>query len=127
MNRILNDEGMDLLFRTARTHNAWLDRPVSDATLHRIYDLMKWAPTSAKTSPARFIFLLTAAVKERLLPEVGQAAAPVRHDQAVATAGVQRANQRAEVSRDLDAVGHQDERLRRQLNGTGGPGRERDQ
>ncbi len=53
MTKHLNEEGMDLLFRIARTHNAWLDRPVSDETLRQLYDLMKWGPASANASPAR--------------------------------------------------------------------------
>jgi 3-hydroxypropanoate dehydrogenase len=63
---ILNDEALDLLFRNARTFSAWLDRPVSDDTLRQVYDLMKWGPTSANSSPARIVFLRTAAAKERL-------------------------------------------------------------
>ena len=64
----LNEEGMDLLFRKARTHNAWLDRPVSDATLRQLYELMKWGPTSANSCPVRILFLRTAQAKARLLP-----------------------------------------------------------
>jgi len=64
----LSEEGMDLLFRKARTHNAWLDRPVSDATLRQLYELMKWGPTSANSCPARVLFLRTAQAKARLLP-----------------------------------------------------------
>jgi 3-hydroxypropanoate dehydrogenase len=64
----LDDSALDQLFRTARTHNAWLDRPVTDETLHALYDLLKWAPTSANTNPARFLFLRTKRAKERLLP-----------------------------------------------------------
>ena len=68
MPTILDEQGMDLLFRQARTHNAWLDRPVSDATLRQLYDLMKWGPTSANSSPARIFFLRSAQAKARLLP-----------------------------------------------------------
>jgi 3-hydroxypropanoate dehydrogenase len=64
----LNDEGLRLLFLDARTHNGWIDRPVSDADLRRIFDVMKMAPTSANTSPARFLFLRTPQAKERLKP-----------------------------------------------------------
>jgi 3-hydroxypropanoate dehydrogenase len=64
----LDDLGLDLIFRAARTHNGWLDKPVSDTLIHQIYDLMKWAPTSANSSPARFVFVRSAAAKERLLP-----------------------------------------------------------
>ena len=68
MDRRLNEEGMDLLFREARTVNNWLDKPVSDATLRELYDLMKWAPTSANSNPVRILFLRTPEAKQRLLP-----------------------------------------------------------
>jgi len=64
----LNDEGLRLLFLDARTHNGWTDAKVSDDDLRRIFDVMKMAPTSANTSPARFLFLRTPAAKERLKP-----------------------------------------------------------
>lgn len=64
----LDDAALDQLFRKARTHSVWLDRPVSDETLYALYDLVKWAPTSANTNPARFLFLRTQRAKERLLP-----------------------------------------------------------
>ena len=64
----LNDEALDWLFRTARTHNAWLDRPVGDDTLRELYDLVKWGPTAANTGPARFVFLRSREAKERLRP-----------------------------------------------------------
>ena len=58
----------DILFRTARTHSAWLDRPVDDDLLRRLYELMKWGPTSANCCPARIVFLRTRKAKERLRP-----------------------------------------------------------
>ncbi len=64
----LDDASLDRLFREARTHNAWLDRAVGDEQLRALYDLMKWGPTSANTSPARIVFVRTRAAKERLLP-----------------------------------------------------------
>ena len=60
--------GLDLLFREARTHNKWHEDTVSDETLHELYDLLKQGPTSANSSPARFLFLRTKAAKERLAP-----------------------------------------------------------
>lgn len=51
MQHRVDDTDRDVLFREARIHSAWLDRPVSDETLREIYDLMKWAPTSANSSP----------------------------------------------------------------------------
>lgn len=64
----LDDRSLDILFREAHTHSFWLDKPVSDALLHQIYDLMKWAPTSANSCPARFVFVRSAEAKQRLLP-----------------------------------------------------------
>ena len=64
----LSDEGFDLLFREARTHSHWLDKPVSDDTLNELYDLMKWAPTSMNCCPARFLFVRTKEAKKRLSP-----------------------------------------------------------
>jgi len=68
MSKLLSEEGMDLLFRNARTQNGWLDKPVSDDTLRQIYELMKWGPTSVNCSPARIVFLRTPEAKQRLLP-----------------------------------------------------------
>ena len=67
MSTTLNAEGLDLLFREARTHNAWLNKPVSDDTLRQLYELMKWGPTSANCCPARILFLRTPEAKQRLL------------------------------------------------------------
>ena len=64
----LDERGRELLFTGARTHGAWLDMPVSDETLHELYDLLKWGPTSANMSPARILFLRTREAKERLRP-----------------------------------------------------------
>jgi len=66
----LDDRSLDTIFRKARTHIEWLDKPVSDELLQQVYDLMKWAPTSANSSPARIVFVRSAAAKERLLQAV---------------------------------------------------------
>ena len=63
----LDDAALDLIFRAARTHNAWLGRAVPDVLLHDIYELYKWGPTSANCSPQRVIFVRSARAKERLL------------------------------------------------------------
>jgi len=68
----LDDAALDLIFRDARTQNGWLDTPVSDAQLHEIYELMRLGPTSANSSPARIVFLRTAAAKARLLPALSR-------------------------------------------------------
>jgi 3-hydroxypropanoate dehydrogenase len=65
---MLDATALDIIFRNARTHRAWDGRPVADATLHDIYDLMKWGPTTSNTCPARFVFVKSPAAKERLRP-----------------------------------------------------------
>ena len=65
---MLDDAALDTLFREARSHNKWQDRPVSDDTLIALHGLLKWGPTSANSSPARFLFLRTKEAKERLAP-----------------------------------------------------------
>ncbi|MEM9838418.1 MAG: malonic semialdehyde reductase [Pseudomonadota bacterium] len=64
----LSDDALAQLFTDARTRNAWSDRPVTDDQIRAIYDLMKWGPTSANCSPARFIFIRTEEGKEKLKP-----------------------------------------------------------
>jgi 3-hydroxypropanoate dehydrogenase len=59
---------LDRLFREARTHNKFTDEPISDETLHELYELLKNGPTSANSSPGRFLFLRTKEAKERLAP-----------------------------------------------------------
>ena len=65
---MLSDEGLDLIFRAARTHKVWLDRPVPDDLLRRVYDLARLGPTSANCSPMRVLFLTSRAARERLRP-----------------------------------------------------------
>ncbi len=60
--------GHDLLFREARTHNKWKDTPVADETLRELYDILKFGPTSANSSPARFVFIRTKEGKQKLAP-----------------------------------------------------------
>lgn len=65
---MLDDRLLDVLFRKARAHNGWRQKPVTDDQLRAIYELMKWGPTSANCSPARIVFVRTAEGKERLRP-----------------------------------------------------------
>jgi 3-hydroxypropanoate dehydrogenase len=53
----LPDAALDQLFRQARTYNDWSAEPVADDTVRALYDLMKWGPTSANASPARFVWV----------------------------------------------------------------------
>lgn len=61
-------EGLAQLFQEARTHSAWLPEPVPAELLHKAYELASLAPTSANSSPGRFVFLTTAEAKARLEP-----------------------------------------------------------
>ena len=54
------------LFTEARTQNGYLDTPVPDSQLHDLYEMLKWGPTSANCSPARFIFVRSAEAKTKL-------------------------------------------------------------
>lgn len=64
----LANPALDQLFREARSFSQWQDKPVSPQLIEEIYDLLKFGPTSANTSPARFLFLTTPAAKARLVP-----------------------------------------------------------
>jgi 3-hydroxypropanoate dehydrogenase len=68
MSSLVSDEYLDVLFRKARTHNVWLDRPVDDALLRQAHDLAKMGPTSANMSPLRIVFVKSREAKEKLRP-----------------------------------------------------------
>ena len=68
MSEAISPAACAALFTEARTHNGWLDRPVSDEQLREIYALLKMGPTSANCSPARFVFIRTPEGKEKLRP-----------------------------------------------------------
>jgi len=55
------------LFTEARSHNRFHDEAVSDDTLCQLYELMKWGPTAANCTPARIVFVRSAAGKDKLL------------------------------------------------------------
>ena len=66
MTTALDAVALDQLFRNARTHNAWQQKDVPDALLHQLYELLKWGPTSANASPARFVFVKSPEAKAKL-------------------------------------------------------------
>src|SRR5580765_8636765 len=68
MGQPIDEPALGTLFREARTYTTWQPRPVSDDTLRDLYELLKWAPTSANAGPARFAFLRSKEAKERLRP-----------------------------------------------------------
>ena len=55
------------LFDEARSFSAFEERPVPPELLRRLYDHLKWGPTSANASPARFVFVTSPEAKARLL------------------------------------------------------------
>jgi 3-hydroxypropanoate dehydrogenase len=65
---MIDRNALNALFLDARSQNGWRPEPVTDAQLREVFDLMRMAPTSANTQPARFVFLRTAQAKERLRP-----------------------------------------------------------
>ena len=72
MSDVLADAALDQLFRTARTQNAFQDRPVEDSQLRALYDLLKWGPTAANSTPARFVFVKSAEAKQKLAPALSE-------------------------------------------------------
>lgn len=66
MGQPLPDTALDQLFRTARTYNGYLDRPVSEDQLNAIWELMKMGPTSANCLPARLVWCVSDEAKEKL-------------------------------------------------------------
>ncbi|RKH05869.1 malonic semialdehyde reductase [Corallococcus sp. CA053C] len=67
-NTALDTATLDQLFTAARTHSAWLDQPVTDDTLHRLYELARMAPTAANSQPMRLVFVKGREAKEKLKP-----------------------------------------------------------
>ena len=66
----LNTASLDQLFREARTHHHWQDKPVSADTLQALYALAIQGPTAANTLPARFVFVQGAEAKAQLQPHL---------------------------------------------------------
>jgi len=66
----LDDDALDLIFREARTVSRWQDRPVDDAVLKELWDLVRMGPTSANCSPLRIVFAKSGDAKERLRPHL---------------------------------------------------------
>ena len=72
MNRAVNDDALDVLFRKARTHRKWRAEPVTKQVLMAVYDLMRWGPTTNNTTPARIVFIVSPEAKERLKPHLNK-------------------------------------------------------
>ena len=63
----LDDLSLDLIFRRARSHNRWRDKPVADEQLKELYELMKWGPTANNNCPARIVFVKSEEAREKLV------------------------------------------------------------
>ena len=67
----LSPEAQDLLFREARTANAFTDEPVTDEQVRAVYDLVKWAPTSMNNQPLRVVLVRSPEARARLVELMG--------------------------------------------------------
>lgn len=72
MSTPLSQAALDQLFNNARTHNAFLDKPVSDDLIHELARLTQLGPTEANTLPGRFLFVKSAEAKAKLLPAMAE-------------------------------------------------------
>ena len=72
----LDDNALAQLFTEARTRNAFSDRPVAPELLRKLYDLTKFGPTAANSTPARFLFITSPEAKARLSPFMSEANRP---------------------------------------------------
>ncbi len=70
MTATLDPAALNLLFNEARSRNAWVEETLPEKTWRDLYDLVKYAPTSMNISPARFVFVTSAAGKARLIPHI---------------------------------------------------------
>lgn len=62
----LETAALNQLFTEARTRNGWSDQPIPEAVLRELYDLVKFGPTAANTTPARFVFVQSPEAKAKL-------------------------------------------------------------
>jgi len=76
MANALQPSALDQLFGAARTYNEWSDSPVDDSVIRELYDLLKWGPTSANSSPARFVWVRTPERKAALAALAAEANRP---------------------------------------------------
>ena len=67
----IDNDSRDQILGTARTHSTWRSKPISTDVLRQVYGLARMGPTSANSSPARFIFITTDEGRARLKPHLG--------------------------------------------------------
>lgn len=76
MKSALPSASLDQLFRLARTYNEWSPKEVDDRTIHELYELLKWGPTSANSCPARFVWVRSDVGKAALAALAAEANRP---------------------------------------------------
>lgn len=67
------EDELRLLFTDARTHAAWLDRPIEPELLRRLYELTRMGPTGGNSQPLRVTFVTSHEAKEQLRPALDPA------------------------------------------------------
>lgn len=72
----LDSDGLDLIFREARSFKKWQDREVEISDLQELYELMKWGPTSQNSNPGRIVFLRSEEAKNRAIPALHEGNIP---------------------------------------------------
>ncbi|MDG2167044.1 MAG: malonic semialdehyde reductase [Opitutales bacterium] len=72
----LDEDGLDLLFRDARSFKKWQDREVEDSVIEKLYEVTKWGPTSQNSNPARYLFLKSEEAISRTLPAMHEGNVP---------------------------------------------------
>jgi Nitroreductase len=76
MKNILDQKSVDQMFLEAHTYNKFTDQPVTDETIHRLYDLLKWGPTAVNCQPGRYVFVRSPEAKARLVPALSAGNVP---------------------------------------------------
>ena len=66
MRNAVSADALDQIFRSARTYQGWTDAPVEESVIRELYELLKWGPTSANSSPARFVWVRSPEGKAKL-------------------------------------------------------------
>ncbi|MGA9867956.1 MAG: malonic semialdehyde reductase [Acetobacteraceae bacterium] len=57
MKSAISADALGQIFGSARTYQGWTDTPVEESVVRDLYELLKWGPTSANSSPARFVWV----------------------------------------------------------------------
>lgn len=72
----IDDAALDTLFRSARSQNGWIDRPLPEGVLEQLWSLVAMGPTSANCEPARIVWCVSLEARERLAACVSEKNAP---------------------------------------------------